>query len=235
MPLPTPLRLAIACVAACCLAFAALAQDAAPAAEKAKADRPRSDQPRSDQPRSDQPRSDPPAANSSTPSAADFEAFMKANQPGEHHAHLKPFVGTFDVEMEVVAAPGAPPDKSKGRQTAQMILDGRYLQSTYSGDMMGMKFTGLSLMGYDLQKKKYFNAWADSMSTALLVFEGSCDPAGKVFTFTGEYDDPMTKRKSKVRHVTTVVTPDKHTFEWFEVGEGGKEHRMMLATYTRTK
>src|SRR6476646_4676177 len=105
------------------------------------------------------------------PGQAELEAFMKLSQPGEHHAHLKQMVGTFDVDMEIVAAPGAPPTKSKGSQKSHMLLDGRYLASEYTGDMMGMPFRGMSLMGYDNQKKKYFNAWIDSMSTGILVFE----------------------------------------------------------------
>jgi len=169
------------------------------------------------------------------PSQAELEAFMKLSQPGEHHAHLKQMVGTFDVEMEMVMAPGAPPQKSKGVQKSAMLLDGRYLHSDYTGDMMGMPFRGMSLMGYDNQKKKYFNAWVDSMSTGILVFEGTCDQTGKVFTFTGEYDDPMTGRHLKVRNVSKFVSPDKYTFEWFETGPEGKETRTMYATYPRAK
>ena len=91
--------------------------------------------------------------------------------------------------------------------------------------MMGMPFHGMSLMGYDNQKKKYFSALVDSMSTGLMVFEGTCDEAGKVFTFTGEYDDAMTSRHLKVRTVSKFVSPDHTLFEWFETGPEGKEGR----------
>lgn len=176
-----------------------------------------------------------PADSKLDAGAADMEAFMKMNQPGEHHAHLKQFVGTFDADTEMMMVPGAPAQKSKGVQKSEMVLDGRYLQGDYTGEMMGMKFQGMSLMGYDNQKKKYFSAWADTMSTGLMTFDGTCDKAGKVFTFTGEYEDLMTRRKTKARHVTTVVSPDKHTFEWFDTLEDGKEHRVMAITYTRRK
>jgi hypothetical protein len=68
-----------------------------------------------------------------------------------------------------------------------------------------------------------------------MVSEGSADATGKVITFTGVYDDPMLRRKVKYRHVVTVESPDKHTFEMFTTGEDGKEHRVMLATYKRVK
>ena len=116
-----------------------------------------------------------------------------------------------------------------------MVLDGRYLHGDFTADMSGMPFHGNSLMGYDLQKKKYFSAWVDNMSTGLIVFEGNFDPAGKVLTVAGEYDDPMTNKHMKVRDVTTVVSPDQYKFEWFETGPDGKENRTMAGTYTRTK
>ena len=212
MPLPKSLRLALVLFATCCLALAvgAIAKDEKPAAADGKKSAP----------------ADP---------AADFEAFLKANQPNEHHARLKQLAGTFDVEMETVMAPGAPPQKSKGVSTSEMILGGRYLHGAYKGDMMGMAFEGNSLMGYDVQKKKYFNAWIDSMSTGLIVFDGAVDPAGKVFTFTGEMDDAMTGRKVKIRHVTTIVSNEKYTFDWYETGPDGKENKSMSAVYTRKK
>ena len=221
MPRRRPLRHTVACVTALCLAFASFApaQDKKPAA--------------TDKPAAGKPA--PDAAPAGAPSAAEMEAFMKMNEPGEHHAHLKQLAGNFDVDMEMTMAPGAPAQKSKGTEKSELNLGGRYLRGEYTGDMMGMKFQGHSLIGYDLQKKKYFNAWVDSMSTALLVLEGACDKAGKVFTFIGVYDDPMTGRKTKIRHVTTVVSPDKYTFEMFDTAEDGKEHRTIFATYTSTK
>jgi hypothetical protein len=224
----SPLRVAAVLFVVCCLsvvtAFAAddkdtAKRDPAPAADA---------QPAADRKATDK-------KNASTPSPQDFQAFMEMNKPGEHHAHLKRLVGTFDVESEMIMAPGAPPQKTKGVQKSEMVLDGRYLHGDYSGDMMGMPFRGMSLMGYDNHKKKYFNAWIDSMSTGLVTFDGTCDKDGKVFTFTGEYDDPMTQRKTKVRHVTRVLSADKHTFEWFDTLENGKEHRSMFITYTRRK
>jgi hypothetical protein len=210
MTLSKPLRLGLVVVSTLCLALAvaALAKD-----EKA----------------------DPKGAAPGAPTAADLEAYVKAGRPGEHHAHLQQMVGTFDVEMEITMAPGAPPQKSKGVQKSQMLLDGRFLHADYTGEMMGMPFRGMSLMGYDNQKKKYFNAWVDSMSTGLVVFEGTCADDGKTFTFTGEYDDAMTGKHQKVRHVTRLVSPDKYTFEWFETADGGKEQKTMSATYTRAK
>lgn len=167
--------------------------------------------------------------------AAEMQEWLKLGQPGPEHAKLKKLVGEYKTEAEMVMAPGQPPQKSSGTQTYQEMLGGRYIHGHYEGEMMGMPFTGMSLMGYDNQKKKYFTAWVDSMSTGMMVSEGTANASGKVITFTGSYDDPMTGKAKKYRQVTTVESDDRHKFEWFENGEDGKEYRMMIVTYTRVK
>ena len=232
--LPKSLRMGFVLVATCCLALAVNAianqdeknaeakQDAQPAADKAKGEKAQGEKAAAGQPTPEQ-------------AAAEMEAWMKLGQPGPEHARLKKMVGTYKTEAEMVMAPGTPPQKSSGTQTYEEMLGGRYIHGTYTGEMMGMPFQGMSLMGYDNQKKKYFTAWVDSMSTGMMVSEGTADASGKVITFTGSYDDPMTGKAKKYRQVTTVESDDKHKFEWFENGEDGKEYRMMIVTYTRVK
>ena len=176
----------------------------------------------------DDKKSTPPA-----PSQAELEAFMKLSQPGEHHAHLKQMVGTFDVDMEIVTAPGAPPTKSKGSQKSHMLLDGRYLASEYSGDMMGMPFRGMSLMGYDNQKKKFFEVKFDNNETGVLRTEGTISDDGKVITNIGDRLDPVSGKTARLRTVTTIADRDHFTVEWFLTGEDGKEQRTVLMAHTR--
>ena len=221
--LPKSMRLGFVLVATGCLAVAVTAiakddekkpdsnQDARAAADKAKGDKKAADP------------------------AAEMEAWMKLGQPGPEHARLKKWVGTYNTEAEMVMAPGTPAQKSSGKQTYEEMLGGRYIHGQYTSEMMGMPFTGMSLTGYDNQKKKYFSAWVDSMSTGIMVSEGTADASGKVITFTGSYDDPMSGKSKKYRQVTTVESDDRHKFEWFENDEAGKEYRMMLVTYTRAK
>ena len=217
MPLSKPLRVVFVTSATLCLALAvaALAQEQQ-AGDKKSAEK----------------KSEP--AGGAAPDAA-FAEFLKQNAPGEHHAHMKQLAGTWDCDVEMRMTPDAPWQKSKGKTRSETVLEGRYLRGEFSGDMMGMPFKGMSLMGYDNMKQKYFMTWVDSMSTGVMLFDGKCDQGGKVFTFTGEYDDAMTKKKSKVRQVTKVVSPDKHVFEWYESPEGGQEFKSMMITYTRAK
>ena len=130
-------------------------------------------------------------------------------------------------------APGAEPTVSKGKATNRMILDGRYLEGEYEGEMEGKPFTGRGLTGYDNMAKKYVNVWIDSMSTGLAMSEGHCDKDGTVFTYTGEMQmGPGAKQP--YREVTTILDDNSYKFEWFDIHDG-QEVRTMEIVYTRRK
>ncbi len=153
------------------------------------------------------------------------------NAPGEHQEHLKQFVGTFNVKNTMWMAPGTEPVVSTGLATNRMILDGRYLEGEYEGEMEGKPFTGWGLTGYDNMAHKYVSVWADSMSTGVMLSEGQCDKNGTVFTYAGEMDmGPMGKQS--YRMVLTILDKDTHTFEWFDL-TGGQNLKTMEMVYTR--
>ena len=176
------------------------------------------------------------SASSSADAQKEMEAWMALAKPGKEHAAMKRMAGEYDVDVEMVMQPGAPPMKSKGKQKSTMIMGGRYMHADYTGEAMGMPFHGASLTGYDNAKKKHFAAWIDDMGTGIMLAEGTASPDGKVITLHGEYDDPMTNQKHTYRWVTTVISDDKHTFEWFDADKDGKnEYRMMRNVYARVK
>jgi hypothetical protein len=115
-----------------------------------------------------------------------------------------------------------------------MILGGRFLKEEFTGDMMGKKFTGISLLGYDKFNQKFVNLWIDDMGTGMFTSEGTCDHANKVMTLHGKMDDPMTGEKGKpMKMVTRVISPDKQVFEMHDVGLGDKS-KVMEITYVRS-
>src|SRR5688572_3673915 len=68
--------------------------------------------------------------------------WMKLNTPGPQHDLLKKMAGKFDADCSMTMAPGQPPQTSKGQETNEMVLDGRYLATNFSGEAMGMPFKG---------------------------------------------------------------------------------------------
>jgi hypothetical protein len=98
--------------------------------------------------------------------------------------------------------------------------------------MMGTPFTGHGMTGYDNVSGKYWSTWTDSMSTGVMVSEGTCD-AQKACTFTGSWNDPIKKGPVKARMTSRWTSPTTEIFEMYAPGKDGKEMKMMEITYTR--
>ncbi len=98
--------------------------------------------------------------------------------------------------------------------------------------MMGQPFTGYGMLGYDNTTGRYWTTWNDSMSTGLMVSEGTCDDAGAC-AFTGSWHDPVTRREIRSRITTRWTAAGTELFEMYAPGPDGREMKMMEITYTR--
>ena len=161
-----------------------------------------------------------------------MEAYMKAGAPGEQHDMLASQVGEYSTVARSWAAPDAPPVEEKGSATRAMILDGRVMVEIYHGSMMGIPFTGQGMTGYDNVSGKYWATWNDSMSTGIMVMEGTCD-AEMTCTFTGTYNDPIAKGPVKSRMIFRWTSPTTEVLEMHGPGPDGKEVKMMELIYTK--
>ena len=161
-----------------------------------------------------------------------MEAYRKAGTPGPQHAALAKAVGSYDLSIRSWMAPDAPPSVDTGTATRAMALDGRVLVEDVQAKMQGQPFTGHGMQGYDNVTGRSWSTWNDSMSTGLMVSEGSCD-AQDACTFTGSWNDPVTKAKVNARMTTKWTSPTVQVFEMFAPGPDGKEGKMMEITYTR--
>lgn len=156
--------------------------------------------------------------------------------PGLEHKLLTSMAGEWDAEVKSwMGGPDGAATVSKGSCKRTLILGGRFLQEEFTGEMMGKRFHGMGLIGYDKFNKKYVNTWVDDMGTGIFVSEGTADATGKVLTHNGKMDEPMTGEKAKpVRMITRILSPDKNTFEMHDLSLGEKS-RVMEITYTRKK
>ena len=114
-----------------------------------------------------------------------------------------------------------------------LILGGRFLQSSYTSEVMGQPFEGFGLDGYDIQKGKYIGLWSDTMTTKMLVFEGTCD--GKIREMFSKYDDPMTNKPTQMKGLTTILSDNEHKYEGWNLGPEGEFHKSMEVVYTRQR
>jgi hypothetical protein len=156
--------------------------------------------------------------------------------PGPGHKVLEALVGEWEVETRMwMGGQGTPSTESKGSSSAKWVLGGRYLQETFTGEMMGQKFEGLGITAYDNFRKHYTGVWMDTMGTGIFISEGSADADGKVLTFTGKMDEPMSGEKDKpAKYIIRILSPDKHTMEMHDLTLGDKS-KVFELTYTRKK
>jgi hypothetical protein len=162
-----------------------------------------------------------------------MEVYKKVGAPGAPHKVLASMAGSWTTKTRAWMELDKPPMEDTGTCEQKMLLDGRYLQQEYAGEMMGSPFTGINLIGYDNHTKKYVSPWMDSMGTAILFFQGTANGNGKTITQRSSYNDPI-KGPIKWRSVTRIVDENTHVFEiMYETDKKGKEMKMMEITYTR--
>lgn len=169
----------------------------------------------------------------STSTEKRMEAWMAAGAPGEHHRHLEFMVGRWKAGVKWWAAPGEPPQESEGAMTAEWILGGRFVREIFESYSPEMPFEGMGLYGYDNLRGKYCSIWVDSMSTAIMVTEGTSLNGGKELEFVGEHLDALTREPVKSRMVFTVENQDRYEFSAFEPTPDGGERKGLEIIYTR--
>jgi len=163
---------------------------------------------------------------------AEMEAYMKAGTPGEPHQHLASTVGSYDLSIKSWHEPGGPAMESGGTATRTMMLDGRVLVEEVTSSTMGMSFTGHGMRGYDNVSEKYWSTWIDSMSTGMMLSEGTCD-ADNACSFTGSWNDAIKQAPMHVRMTTRWTSPTTEVFTMYGPDRSGTEMKMMEITYTK--
>jgi len=161
-----------------------------------------------------------------------MEIYKKAGTPGEPHKLLATLEGSWLTKTRGWMEPDKPPMDSTGTCEQKLVLDGHYLQQIYTGDMMGLPFTGINLLGYDNHSGKYVSVWLDSMSTAIYYFEGTASADGKTITQECRYDDPV-RGPAVWRSVTRFKDDNTLEFQMFITPKGGKTEKMMEMTVVR--
>lgn len=175
-----------------------------------------------------------------TMGGADQEAMMKEwhkwADPSDMHKKLEKLAGNWTATMRFFMDPSAPAMESQGSCASSFVLGGRWLRQEFKGEMMGMPFEGIGMVGYDNFRKEYVCAWTDNMTTSMLQMRGSCNEAGTEFNFSGIMDEPMTgERDKKFRHVWKFSGADSYTMEAYDNIPGKGEVKVMELTFSRVK
>jgi hypothetical protein len=152
--------------------------------------------------------------------------------PGPVHQQFANMTGKW--KATITQYMGGQESKSEGIATYEMILGGRYMKSTYKGNMMGMEFEGMGLDAFDNGTKEFISVWLDNMGTGVMTLKGKLDSQTRTVTYWGSMYDPMTGKDAKVKTLMKEIDANNFTFEMFSV-EDGKETKNMHIAYTRAK
>ncbi|MBC8108027.1 MAG: DUF1579 domain-containing protein [Anaerolineae bacterium] len=190
---------------------------------------------------------DKPAPGEPGGDMPDMQTMMKkwlaTVKPNANHKWLEQFAGKWNTTTKMwMGGPDAPPTETKGTAEMKMVLDGRYLQQEAKGEMLmpdatgqmkPVQYSGMGLTGYDNYRHIYVGHWQDNLSTAMHVFSGQRDPAGKVLTMYGQMDEPMLDMIARhVKYVTTIDSDKKFTFAVYDLA-AGDNHKALEIVYER--
>jgi hypothetical protein len=181
----------------------------------------------------------PQAAPEMTPEMQEMMTkCMEAGTPGENHKLLSNKVGRWHGTGKMWWTPDSPPADTTCTAEVTSLWEGRYFTETVEGTMPGeaQTFLGKACYGYDNVSKKFFWAWIDNMSTGMMNAEGTYNPTAKTFTFTSEWNCPLTGKQVRGRSTEKWIDNDHFVMEmygpWYKTG---KDYKMMEFTYTRAK
>ena len=163
---------------------------------------------------------------------AEMEAWMKLAQPGAHHEHLAPFVGTWKGEVKMWMAPDGEPQVDESLAEAAWLMGGRYLEWKHTGSFGDMPFTGLAIEGYNNGDERYESVWMDNFGTLIMFFTGSCSNGGRSREMTSQFTDPMAGRTIGYRTEYQWLDDDHFTYTAY-MDKGDGEFKNLVITYTR--
>ncbi|MEO5563776.1 MAG: DUF1579 domain-containing protein, partial [Chitinophagaceae bacterium] len=168
-------------------------------------------------------------------SATAMKSMMEAGTPGKEQAMLAKSDGNWKADVTMWESPEAAPMKSTGVLTNKMILDGRYQQTTFKGDMMGMPFQGTSTTGYDNARKVWVSSWVDNMSTGIMNMEGTWDDATKTLTYTGKMLCPANGKMCEMKQVMKIIDDKTEVMEMYGPDmKTGKQYKNMEMKMTKS-
>ena len=161
-----------------------------------------------------------------------METYQKLATPGEPHKQFESLAGSWTTKTKEWMEPGKPPTESTGSAEMKMLLDGRFLQQEFTGNMMGQPFSGVGIDAYDNMTKKYVTAWMDTMGTGIFMMEGTASADGKTITLKGSHPEPGGGKMTH-RAVWKIADGNTQTFDMYGTHHGGKEMKVLEITYSR--
>jgi len=142
--------------------------------------------------------------------------------PTEVHKMLAQSDEEWTGDVTHWMTPKSEPMQSKCTSTNKMIMGGRYQQSDFKGEFMGIPFEGMNLLAFDNAKKVFIITWIDNMGTGMMMMEGTWDEKTKTINFAGKMVDPMTGKYTEAKETFTLVDDNTQVMTMYAPNPDGK-------------
>ncbi len=109
---------------------------------------------------------------------------------------------------------------------------GRYLTSTFNGEIMGQPFEAVQTWGFNTSTNAFETTWIDNNSTGITFNNGTANAEGTAFTIDGQIDDGEGNITIQ-RSVTTFVDNNTFTLALTSVDASNNSTPVMTVTFTR--
>jgi hypothetical protein len=164
--------------------------------------------------------------------------WMKYAEPGEHHEHLAPFVGSWKLTGKHRMSSDAPWMEFNSTAKAETIMGGRFISMTIKGEVteqMPMPFEAMQMFGYDNYAQQYVSTWVDNYGTMMMVLKGYCEDDGKTMVLNSSYNDVTTGTIKSVTYNWRVMSNDRILFYETMEDDDGNMYEAIKIEYNRVK
>lgn len=155
--------------------------------------------------------------------------------PSATHQILGKYAGDFVLEITMWMSADQEPVKVTVNSTHKMILGDRFLEMAQTGDMMGMEYQALTIIGFNTSSKTYALTTMTNMGTGILSLLGNGSTDAHIADLTGQMINPVNKKPMNIRQKISFTDSDSLLIENFDQDENGKERKSMQYKFTRKK
>ncbi len=156
------------------------------------------------------------------------KAWMEYMTPSATHEHMAKNAGEWITSTKMWWAPNTEPTTWEGTATSEMILGNRYMKTVHTGEVMGMPFEGIEIVGFDNAKKEFTTVWYDNLGTGTTISYGTFDEKTKTLNFKGMMFDPTTNKEYAFRQVVKAINSDHHVMEMYSSAFGDEFLNMVV-------
>lgn len=117
-----------------------------------------------------------------------------------------------------------------GTIARKLVMGGRFLKESFTGECNGESFEGLGLLGYDASQKKYTTVRACGLCGK--VFNGTLtlDSSGRRFECATEERCPLTGQPVKGRDELVIESSDRVVMTSYKLIDGVERKTMEMVS-----